>query len=239
MCLLGTFSQWTVTPHESVVKIDDDIPLDVACLLGCGVPTGWGSAVRVAGVRPGDVVVVYGAGGVGMNAVQGASMAGARTVVVVDPALHKLKRAPEFGATHTFATHDAAMEFLVDHTRGVLADAAIVVAGHVEHTVVEQAVAAVAKGGAIVLTGMSDPTDVPTVQLNGTRLSSHAKRLLGTLYGNCNPRVDIPWLVQLYRNGQLKLDELITARYDLIDINEGYCDLLAGRNLRGVIAHKH
>jgi len=221
MCLLGTFSQWVVVPEGSAVKIDDDLPLDVACLLACGVPTGWGSAVNVAEVGPGDVVVIYGVGGVGMNAVQGSALAGARTIVAVDPVPWKLERAKAFGAHHTFTAHEQAMEFLVEHTRGVLADKAIVIVGNVEAGVVAQAVDAVSKAGTVVLTGMSDPTEVPTIQLNGTFMAVYAKRLLTTLYGHCNPHVDIPKLAGLYRNGQLKLDELITARYQLADVNKG------------------
>jgi S-(hydroxymethyl)glutathione dehydrogenase/alcohol dehydrogenase len=239
MCLLGTFSQWVVVPEGSVVKIDDDLPLDAACLLACGVPTGWGSAVNVAEVGPGDVVVIYGTGGVGMNAVQGSALAGARTVVAVDPVPWKLERAKAFGAHYTFTSHEQAMEFLVEHTRGVLADKAIVITGNVEAGVVAQAVDAVSKAGTVVLTGMSDPTEVPTIQLNGTFMAVYAKRLLTTLYGHCNPHVDIPRLAELYRSGQLKLDELITARYELADVNQGYRDLLAGENLRGIIEFEH
>lgn len=239
MCMLGTFSQWVVVPEGSVVKVDNDLPLDVASLLACGVPTGWGSAVNVAQVRPGEVVVIYGTGGVGMNAVQGAALAGARTIVAVDPVEWKLERAKAFGAHQGFTTHEDAMAFLVDHTQGTLADKAIVVIGNVESGVVANAVDAVSKFGTVVLTGMSDPTEVPTIQLNGTFMAVYAKRLLTTLYGNCNPHVDIPRLAKLYRTGQLKLDELITARYSLEDVNKGYHDLLAGQNLRGIIEFEH
>jgi len=239
MCMLGTFSQWTVVPQGSVVKIDNDVPLEVACLLACGVPTGWGAAVNVARVGPGDVVVIYGAGGVGMNAVQGAVLAGAKTVVAVDPVPFKLDTAKSFGAHHGFTTHAAAMAFLVDHTRGVLADAAIIVTGNVDAEVVSQAAEAVSKGGRIVLTGMSDPTDAPTIALHGNLIAAFAKTLYGTLYGGCNPHVVIPRLADLYRNGQLKLDELVTRRYELDQLNDGYRDLLAGKNIRGVLALTH
>ena len=144
-----------------------------------------------------------------------------------------------FGARHGFTSHEEAMKFLVDHTRGVLADKAIVITGNVEAGVVAQAVETVSKAGTVVLTGMSDPTEVPTIQLNGVFMAVYAKRLLTTLYGNCNPHVDIPQLAKLYQAGQLKLDELITARYALEDINRGYHDLLAGRNLRGILEISH
>jgi S-(hydroxymethyl)glutathione dehydrogenase/alcohol dehydrogenase len=159
--------------------------------------------------------------------------------VAVDPVPYKLERARELGAHYGFTSHDEAFNFLVEHTRGAMADATIVVPGRVEAEVVSQAFDATAKGGRIVLTGMSDPTDVPNVQLHGNILSSYAKTLVGTLYGNCNPHLDIPRLVDLYRDGQLKLDELITNRYGLKEVNEGYRDLDAGKNLRGVIMHEH
>ena len=121
----------------------------------------------------------------------------------------------------------------------MLADAAIVVTGNVDAEVVSQAADAVSKGGRIVLTGMSDPTELPTISLHGNLIASFAKTLYGTLYGGCNPHVDIPRLANLYRNGQLKLDELVTRRYELDQLNDGYRDLLAGKNIRGVLCLAH
>ena len=174
-----------------------------------------------------------------MNAVQGAALAGARTIVAVDPVPSKLEYAKAFGAHYGFTAHEQAMEFLVEHTRGVLADKAIVTVGNVDAEVVAQAVDAVSKGG----DGRPDrdvrpergPHHPAQRDLHG-RLRETA---LTTLYGHCNPHVDIPRLIGLYRAGQLKLDELITARYELADINTAYSDLLAGRNLRGIIEFRH
>ncbi len=103
MCMLGTFSQWGVIHQNSAVKVDDDLPLDKAVLVGCGVPTGWGSAVNTADVKPGDTVVVIGVGGIGINAVQGARYAGAKNVIAIDPLENKREKAMELGATHAFA----------------------------------------------------------------------------------------------------------------------------------------
>ena len=240
LCCLGTFSQWTTVSQDSLVRIRSDIPLDVACLVSCGVPTGWGSAVYAADVRAHEVVVIYGVGGIGANAVQGAVHAGAGTIVVVDPLETKLKFALSLGADEGFTSHDEAMAFLTQHTRGVLADKVIVTAGVVDATIVAQAFEATRKGGTLVLTGMSDGTvDRNTVQLPGTMLSMYAKRVIGVIYGLCNPRVDMPALLELWRAGKLKLDELITARYPLEDINAGYADLLAGRNIRGILELDH
>ncbi len=240
LCCLGTFSQWSTVSQDSLVRIAPDIPLDVACLVSCGVPTGWGSAVYAAPVRAHDVVVVYGVGGIGVNAVQGAAHAGAGTIVVVDPLETKLKFARSLGADEGFTTHDEAMAFLSRHTRGVLADKVIVTAGVVDATLVAQAFEATRKGGTLVLTGMSDGTvDRNTVQLPGTMLSMYAKKVVGVIYGYCNPRYDMPALLQLWRDGKLKLDELISARYPLEEINTGYADLLAGHNIRGILEIEH
>ena len=122
MCMLGTFSERAVLSRNSVVKIDDDIPLDKAALVGCGVPTGWGSAVYTADVHPGDTVVVFGVGGIGINAVQGAKHAGARYVIAVDPIEFKRTKALEFGATHAVATGAEAIELAPAITRRPAAD---------------------------------------------------------------------------------------------------------------------
>src|SRR6202040_787349 len=122
MCLLGTFSRRSVVSEHSCIKIDDDLPLETVALVGCGVPTGWGTAVNAGGVRPGDTTVIYGIGGVGINAVQGAAFAGARNVIAVDPLEFKREHAMEFGATHVAADAAAAQELVTELTRGVGAD---------------------------------------------------------------------------------------------------------------------
>lgn len=125
MCLLGTFSEYTVVPKASLVKIDQGTPLDKAALIGCGVTTGYGSAVRTGEVRAGDTVVVIGAGGIGMNAIQGARIAGALNIVAVDPVAFKREQAGGFGATHAVATIDEAWSLISDITRGKLADVCV------------------------------------------------------------------------------------------------------------------
>ena len=129
MCMLGTFSQYGVIHQNSVVKVDDDLPLDKAVLVGCGVPTGWGSAVNTANVSPGDTVAIYGIGGIGINAVQGARYAGAKNVIAIDPLENKREKAMELGATHAFATAEEAQEAITDMTRGQGADSAILTVG--------------------------------------------------------------------------------------------------------------
>jgi S-(hydroxymethyl)glutathione dehydrogenase/alcohol dehydrogenase len=236
MCLLGTFSQYAVLSEASVVKIEDDIPLELACLVGCGVPTGFGSSVKAGEVKPGDTTVVYGVGGVGANALQGAAIAGARYVIAVDPVEFKRTSAATFGATHAVATLDEAQALAQELTWGVGADQAIVTMGVVTEEVVSAAFAAVRKRGTVVLTGLAGPA-AKTVNISGFELALFEKRLQGALFGSSNPFDDIPRILDLYRAGKLKLAELITARYTLDQVNQGYEDMMAGRNIRGIIVH--
>jgi S-(hydroxymethyl)glutathione dehydrogenase/alcohol dehydrogenase len=237
MCLLGTFSQRAVLSEASVVKIEDDIPLVEAALVGCGVPTGFGSAVKAGEVKPGDTTVVYGVGGVGVNALQGASIAGARYVIAVDPVEFKRESALKFGATHAVATTEEAQALAFELTWGVGADQAIVTMGVVTEDVVSAAFAAIRKRGTVVLTGLAGPAQ-KTVNISGFELSLFEKRLQGALFGSSNPFDDIPRILDLYRAGKIKLSELITTRYTLDQVNQGYEDMMAGRNIRGVIIHE-
>jgi NDMA-dependent alcohol dehydrogenase len=238
MCMLGTFAQWAVISEKSCVKVDDDLPLETAVLVGCGVPTGWGSSVYAAGVEPGDTVVIYGIGGIGANAVQGAAHAGAMNIVAVDPLANKREAAEDLGATHSVASAEEALELTQELTRGVGADKAVITVDIVSEQVVASAVEAIRKGGTAVITGLADPNKL-TVQLSGAGLTLYEKTVKGSLFGSGNPVADIPKLLGMYQAGRLKLDELITKRYTLDQINEGYQDLLDGKNIRGVVIHEH
>ncbi len=234
MCLLGTFSPFTVTRESSVIKIDEDIPLDKAALVGCGVTTGWGTAVYGAGVQPGDTVVVLGVGGVGANAVQGARMAGAATIVAVDPAEFSREQAKHFGATHTFADATEAAAALPDMTRGQLANSAIITVGLATGELIGEALSLVGKRGTVALTSLANVADdQATVPL--FELVAYQKRIVGCLFGNANPRYDIPRLLRLYQQGELMLDELVTRTYPLELINDGYEDMRQHRNVRGML----
>lgn len=234
-CTVGSFSDHFVADQRSLVKVPDDTPLDVACLVGCSIPTGWGSAVRAANVRPGDVVVVYGVGGIGAAAVQGALMAGATTVVTVDPVPFKNDFAKQLGAHAGFTAHADAIDYVRHLTGGVLADSVVQCVGVATPEVVFQCYEMTRKGGTLVLTGIADRYEEITVKLPGGMLTSFAKTVVGCLFGFCNPHQDIPMLLGLYRNGQLKLDEMVTRRYSLDQINEAYQDMTDGLNIRGVI----
>ena len=234
MCMLGTFAERATISQHSVVKIDDWLPLETAVLVGCGVPSGWGTSVYAGGVRAGDSVIIYGIGGLGINAVQGAVQAGAKHVLVVDPLEFKRNQALKFGATHAFDDYESAQEKLTELTWGQGADQALILVGTVDEGVVQAATAAIGKGGTVVITGLADP-EALTVHVSGTDLTLNQKTIKGTLFGSANPQYDIVRLLRLYDAGQLKLDELITNTYTLEQVNEGYQDLRDGKNMRGVI----
>ncbi|WP_222194688.1 NDMA-dependent alcohol dehydrogenase [Modestobacter italicus] len=236
MCLLGTFAPYITVHQASVVKIDPSIPLEIAALVGCGVTTGWGSATKVADVRPGESVVVMGAGGVGMNAVQGAAAAGARHVVVIEPVTEKHQWAKDFGATHVFATAEEAMPAVNEMTWGRMAEKAIITVGDIQGEDVQTAVSLIGKGGRVVVTGMGNAANMD-VKLNLFEFTLLQKDLQGAIFGGANPRAEIPALLGLYQAGQLKLDGLVTQKYSLEEINQGYQDMRDGKNIRGMIVY--
>jgi len=236
MCMLGTFSEFSVISENSAIKVDDDLPLDVVVLIGCGVPTGWGSAVHAAETEAGDTIAIYGIGGIGINSVQGAALAGAKNVVAIDPLANKREMAEKLGATHSCETAEEAQELITELTRGVGADKAIVTVGVVDSAVVTSAFNAIRKGGTVVVTGLADPTTT-TIELPGALLTLFEKTIKGSLFGSGDPFHDIPKMVELYQSGDLKLDELITKTYTLDEVNQGYDDLVAGKNIRGVIKY--
>ena len=235
-CLLGTFSPYVVVHETSVVRIEQHIPLDLAALVGCGVTTGWGSATHVAKVRPGETVVVMGAGGVGMNAVQGAAAAGARRVIVIDPVANKRTWASSFGATDAYATVADAMGAVQDLTWGRLADKVIVTVDRLESHHVQEALGLVGKNGRCVLTAVGPAGEVD-VHLNLTELTFYQKSIRGAVFGGSNPRFEIPWLLGMWEQGKLNLDGLITNRYKLEEINAAYADQRAGNVIRGLIEY--
>jgi NDMA-dependent alcohol dehydrogenase len=236
MCMLGTFAERATISQHSVIKVDDWLPLETAVLVGCGVPTGWGSAVYAGGVMAGDTAVVYGIGGIGINSIQGAAHAGAKYVVAVDPIAFKREAALKFGATHAFATAEEAHAKIEELTWGQMADQALVTVGVVDEDVVTHAFNATGKGATVVITGLA-ALDKLTVHVSGGILTLFGKTIKGTLFGSANPQYDIVRLLRLYDAGKLKLDELVTTKYTLDQVNEGYQDLRDGKNLRGVIVH--
>ena len=235
MCGLSTFSRHTLVDVAAAIKVEPDLDLEAVCLTGCGVGTGWGSAVNSGEIKPGQTVIVMGIGGIGVNAVQGARHAGASHIIAVDPVGMKREVASQVGATETFATMDEAIAFAHSVTNGQGADSAIVCTGVLTQKDVREAFASVRKAGIVVVTALGHAdTDVA---VNARELTLYQKRIQGSLFGASNPLSDIPRMLDLYRSGQLRLNELITARYRLEDINQGYDDLHAGHNVRGIIVY--
>lgn len=231
---LSTFSEYTTVSVNSAIKVDKDLPLDKLCLLGCGVGTGWGAAVNSAEVYPGQTVIVMGIGGIGINAVQGAAHAGATRVIAVDPVAFKRETALKLGATHATSDMEEATEIARSFTNGQGADAAIVTTGVTTGNHIAQAFSAIRKAGICVVAGVAQSTAVG-IPISPSELVLYQKRLQGSLFGASSPSADIPWMVDLYVSGKLKLDELLTTTYRLDDIAEGFEDMHAGRTIRGVI----
>ncbi|MEE2058508.1 NDMA-dependent alcohol dehydrogenase [Rhodococcus artemisiae] len=234
MSLVGAFAPYAVVHHTSAVKIDPAIPFEVACLVGCAVTTGYGASVHSAQVRPGDDVAIVGVGGVGSAALQGAIIAGARRVFVVDPSEWKREQARKFGATHAYADAESALEHIAEVTDGRMCKKVIVTVGRCDGRDLESWMQLTAKAGTCVLASIASAGAVDTtVDLASITLSQ--KTLLGCLFGGGNPRLDIPEILALYKLGELPLDELVTREYRLDQINDGYRDMLDGVNIRGVI----
>jgi Zn-dependent alcohol dehydrogenase len=208
------------------------MPLDSAALLACGVITGLGAVTNTARVPPGSSVVVTGAGGVGLNAVQGAFLSGAQPIIAVDLVNSKLEAARRFGATHTVNPADedplAAVRSL---TQGRGADYVFVTVGSA--LVIEQGLTLMRRAGTLVIVGM--PAIGDKLQLEAVDLADNSQCILGSKMGSTRLQVDVPKLMELYEQGRLKLDELITARYPLAEINEAIAAVNRGEALRNVI----
>jgi NDMA-dependent alcohol dehydrogenase len=233
---LGTFAQFTCVAESQVIKVEPDLPLEAVALVSCGVATGFGSATSRADVKAGDTVVVVGAGGIGMNAIQGAAIAGASRVIAVDPVEFKREKAMEFGATHTYASMEEAFPHVQEMTWGYMAEKVIMTPSVLEGEMMQMGMSLAGKGGTIVVTAIAPMTQTES-SVNLFELAMWNKEIKGTIFGSLNPRADIPRLLGMYREGQLKLDELITKTYTLDEINEGYRAMRDGENIRGVIIH--
>jgi NDMA-dependent alcohol dehydrogenase len=236
MCLLGTFAHHTVVNEASCIKIEKDVPLDRACLLGCGVVTGWGSSVYAAQVAPGDTVAVVGCGGIGSNAIQGAKLAGAKRIIAIDPVEFKREKAMEFGATHTAASMAEALPMITDVTWGTMANKVIMTMGVGSGAVLAEALALTAKRGRVVVTNIHPAMEM-SANVSLLDVTLMEKQIVGSLFGSGNPRADIPKLLGLWREGQLDLDGLVTNEYDLDGVNDGYDAMRAGTSIRGVMKY--
>ena len=228
----GVMAEYATLHTDNVVKIDPGMPLDKAALIGCGVMTGVGAATNTARVEPGSVAVVFGCGGVGLNAIQGCAISGASMILAIDTADAKLEMARQFGATHTMnAKAEENIVKAVKKLTGGGADYAFECVGIGE--IAAQAYGVLRKGGKAVVVGVAAPKDTTVVKT--ATLTFEEKTLTGSYYGSARPQQDFPRLIQLYRSKRLKLDELITRTYTIEEAPQAFADLEAGRNARGVI----
>ncbi len=227
---VSCFAEYAVLPEDGVIKVRKEMPMDKLCLIGCAVMTGVGAVINCAKVTPGSSVVVIGAGGIGLNVIQGATLAGAEKIIAVDVQQNKLDYAKLFGATDLVnASQVDPVKAVLDLTGGG-ADYAFEAIGLINTA--EQALASVHRGGMAVIIGI--PPSGTQMKVDPTVLREE-RILTGTSYGSARPRFDMPKLIDLYLAGKLKLDELVTKYYSLEEINTAYQDLLEGRLARGII----
>ena len=228
----AAFAERVVIDASQAVSVPAELPFEVASLLACGVITGVGAVLNTARVRPLSSVVVIGTGGVGLNSVQGARLAGAQPIIAVDLAPDKLRAAEAFGATHTIGSGGEDLRSAVHAlTGGRGADYVFVTVG--ARSAIEQGLALTRRGGSLVIVGM--PAAGVTVALDPGALANDGRLVLGSKMGSTRLEVDVPKLVELYQEGRLKLDELITARYPLERINDAVAAVVRGEALRNVI----
>ena len=228
---LACFADHTVVPEQCCVKIDSEVPLTIAALIGCAVTTGVGAALNTAQIKPGSSVVVYGAGGVGLSIVMGAKLAGAARIIVIDTSEAKGDIATEFGATDFIMAGPHTVGAIQGLTEGRGADYVFEAIGL--PAVQEECLLAARPGGLIVLAGIS-PMGSAT-NLPGAIITRQEKTVTGCYYGTANPARDFPLYATLYRNGLLDLDRLVSQTYGLDQINEAYADMLQGETARGLI----
>jgi S-(hydroxymethyl)glutathione dehydrogenase/alcohol dehydrogenase len=227
---LGTFSEELIVSESAVVKIAKDVPLDVAALIGCGVTTGVGAAINSAGVKPGSSVVVFGCGGVGISAIQGARIAGASAILAVDTMENKLEQAKHFGATHV-TTPDGLDAAKTAITGGEGFDYALECIGN-PHTI-RATYDAARRGGTAVIVGVGRIEEM--VQFSAFELFYADKTLRGSLYGSSNVRTFMPELLSLWKAGKLDLESMISRRIALDEVNDAFRAMQAGEVIRTVI----
>jgi len=235
MAGVGSFAERTVVRATAAVKIPDEVPFDRACLVGCGVMTGVGAVVNTAKVQPGQTVAVFGCGGVGLNVIQGAALCGASRIIAVDLSKSKLELAKVFGATDLVdASGDTDTSVSIrELTDGLGVDYAFEVIG--APAVIVQAFHALKRGGKVVVVGV--PAFGSEVSLPGFSIPLEEKSVIGSLYGSANMRRDMPKLIELYMRGRLKLDELVSRRIKLEDVNDAFTAMEKGEVARSVIVY--
>jgi S-(hydroxymethyl)glutathione dehydrogenase/alcohol dehydrogenase len=226
----GTFAEEMILPQSAVIKVDQDIPLNVVSLIGCGVMTGVGAAINTAKITPGSSVLVIGCGGVGISAIQGARIAGAAEIVAVDTMPRKLEMAKKFGATHG-VTPDEIQGAKQEVTAGEGFDYALECVGHPQ--TIRATFDAVRRGGTAVVVGVGRMDQ--KIEFTAFELFYLEKTLKGSMYGSANVRVDFPRLLRLWKAGKLDLEGMISRRIKLEEVNEAFRAMQAGEVIRSVI----
>mgnify|MGYP003387221708 CR=1 FL=1 len=231
---LGNMAEQIVCPSMCVVRIDKRHNLEAAALVGCGVMTGAGAALNTAKVKPGSSAAVFGCGGVGLSALQGAKIAGANPIIAVDLNDAKLEAAKDFGATHTVNASNDPVAQIMEITNGIGVDYAFEVIGI--PAVAAQAYAATRRGGTCCMVGAGSPTE--EYKFSALEMPLASKKVCGCLYGSTNAKVDFEKLLGFYETGQLDLDRMQSRTYTIDEVKEGFDDMVAGKNIRGVILYK-
>jgi S-(hydroxymethyl)glutathione dehydrogenase/alcohol dehydrogenase len=226
----GTFAEEMIVPDAAVIKVDDDVPLNVVSLIGCGVTTGVGAAINTAGIQPGSSVCVIGCGGVGISAIQGARIAGAAEIVAVDTVESKRELAKKFGATHAVAPDDLEGAKL-EITGGEGFDYALECVGH--PGTIRAVYDAARRGGTAVVVGVGRMDE--KIEFSAFELFYGDKTLKGSMYGSANVRVDFDRLLRLWKAGKLDLESMISRRIKLDEINDAFRAMQAGEVIRSVI----
>ena len=232
-CGMGALAEYVTLPATGAIKIDKDIPLEVACVIGCALQTGVGAVLNTAAVEPGATCVVMGLGGVGMATLQGARVAGASVIIASDPVPERREQARSFGATHVIdPVNEDLGAMVLELTDGIGVDYAFEAAG--KAALIEQGVQLTRSGGTTVIVGspaLEENLTIPNVVL----FQALEKKLCGCLLGSSNSLYEIPRLLCLWRHGLLDMESMITARRPLAEVNEGFADLEASRGIRTVI----
>ena len=230
---LGAFAEYVLVPEAGAIKIAPDVPLDVACVIGCAVQTGVGAVLNTARVEPGASVLVMGLGGIGLSIVQGARVAGAARIIAADPVVERRAAARRFGATDLLDPETADVVREAFERTGVGVDYAFDAVGRA--SLVQAGLAATRNGGTTVAVGAAPMDDAITIA-PAALFTISEKKLVGCTLGICHAVRDIPRLIALWRAGRLDLEGLVTGRRPLAEINQAMDDLRAGRGIRTTLA---
>jgi S-(hydroxymethyl)glutathione dehydrogenase/alcohol dehydrogenase len=233
MQFLGNMAEYAVVPAMCLVKIDADIDMKAAALVGCGVTTGVGAALKTAQVKPGSTVAVFGAGGVGLSIIQGARVAGAARIFAVDLSDEKLALAKELGATDTINGANDPLGKIMELTGGIGVDYGFEAIGI--PAVVDQAQKATRRGGTMTVVGVGKLSQ--KLEFNALMFPLMSKTIKGSMYGSAEFRVDFPKYLELYKQGKLDLDRMVTHTYTIDEAVQAFADLESGKNARGVIVY--